>query len=111
MKKNCCGKAAKVVAIVGALNWGLVGAFNFNLVHAIFGSVLWLERLVYVVVGIAGVVLAVKMAKSCSSGSCGSSKGGCCGGSKMMDNAMEMKKEGSCKGGSCSGKGGSCSGK
>jgi len=46
-----------VLVVVGAINWGLVGLFNFNLVEVVFGAVPWLERLIYVLVGVAGVVL------------------------------------------------------
>lgn len=51
--------AALILVIVGGLNWGLVGLFGFNLVEAVFGAVPILERLIYVVVGAAAVVLAV----------------------------------------------------
>lgn len=54
-------KAVHVVSfalvVVGAINWGLVGLFDFNLVELVFGAVPWLERLIYVLVGVAGVVL------------------------------------------------------
>lgn len=49
---------ALVLVIVGALNWGLVGAFNFNLVQALFGDSA-LAALVYILVGISGIVLAI----------------------------------------------------
>lgn len=45
---------ALALIIVGALNWGLVGLFRFDLVAAIFGADTLLSRLVYVVVGVAG---------------------------------------------------------
>lgn len=41
---------ALTLVLVGALNWGLVGLFNFNLLTTLFGS-LGLERVVYVLVG------------------------------------------------------------
>ena len=41
--------------IVGGLNWGLVGAFNFDLVATIFGAGSLLARLVYVVVGLSAL--------------------------------------------------------
>ncbi len=41
--------------IVGCINWGLVGLFNFNLVEAIFGSISWITSLIYILVGVAGV--------------------------------------------------------
>ena len=45
--------------IVGGLNWGLVGAANFNLVAALFGEGSMLSNLVYVLVGISALVQAV----------------------------------------------------
>jgi len=49
---------ALVLVIVGAVNWGLVGMFQFDLVAALFGSASALSRLVYSLVGLAGIVLA-----------------------------------------------------
>ncbi len=46
---------ALTVVIIGALNWLLIGLFDFNLVETIFGSVTWLERLIYIIVGIGGL--------------------------------------------------------
>lgn len=46
---------ALVIAIVGAVVWGLIGLFNFNLVSFLFGSMSWLSRIIYVVVGICGL--------------------------------------------------------
>ena len=41
--------------IVGALNWLLVGLFKFNLVDIIFGELSLLSRIIYALVGIAGI--------------------------------------------------------
>ena len=41
--------------IVGALNWLLVGLFKFNLVDSIFGELSLLSRIIYALVGIAGI--------------------------------------------------------
>jgi uncharacterized protein len=49
---------ALTLATIGALNWGLSGAANFNLVRRIFGRGSLLERAIYVVVGLAGLDLA-----------------------------------------------------
>ncbi len=49
---------AMILVIVGALNWGLVGFFQFDLVAALFGPASALSRLVYALVGISGIVLA-----------------------------------------------------
>ena len=50
---------ALVLTIIGAINWGLIGLFDFNLVGAIFGGpTSTLARLIYTLVGIAGVILS-----------------------------------------------------
>jgi len=49
--------AALVLTIIGALNWGLVGLFRFNLVSFLFGGIPFLETLIYVIVGLAGLWL------------------------------------------------------
>jgi uncharacterized membrane protein YuzA (DUF378 family) len=51
------GIAALALAILGALNWLLVGLFRFNLVSAIFGDMSTLSRIIYVLVGFAGLYL------------------------------------------------------
>lgn len=51
---------ALILLIVGAINWGLVGLFQFDLVAALFGgSGALISRIVYVLVGIAGVYEAI----------------------------------------------------
>lgn len=51
---------AAVLLVIGGLNWGLIGLFNFNLVTMLFGSLPALESIVYVVVGLAAVYQAVQ---------------------------------------------------
>lgn len=46
---------ALVLIIIGAINWGLVGIFNFNLVEAIFGGISVITRIIYILVGISGL--------------------------------------------------------
>lgn len=48
-------KIALAFIVIGALNWGLIGIFRFNLVDAIFGSMSILSRIVYILVGISGL--------------------------------------------------------
>ena len=48
-------KIALVLIIVGALNWGLIALFNFDLVAAIFGDMTVLSRIVYGLVGLSGL--------------------------------------------------------
>jgi uncharacterized membrane protein YuzA (DUF378 family) len=50
---------AAILVIVGALNWGLVGLFNFNLVAFLFGTSI-LATIVYLLVGASGVYQAVQ---------------------------------------------------
>ena len=52
--------AALILIIVGGLNWGLVGVFNFDLVAAIFGEMAILARIVYILVGVSAVYSAVR---------------------------------------------------
>lgn len=47
---------ALTLVIIGALNWLLVGLFNYNLVDAIFGTMSVISRIIYILVGIAGLV-------------------------------------------------------
>jgi uncharacterized protein len=58
---------AFILAVVGAINWGLVGAFDVNVVEMVLGSVAWLERLVYVLVGLSGILLVATHRKECKS--------------------------------------------
>lgn len=46
---------ALVLIIIGAINWGLIGLFNFNLVDTIFGTMSIISRIIYILVGISGV--------------------------------------------------------
>lgn len=56
---------AFVLLVVGGLNWGLVGLFDWNLVNAVFGSVAWLEQLVYILVGLSALWLLFEHKKAC----------------------------------------------
>ena len=48
---------AYILVIVGALNWGLVGIFGFDLVATIFGEMSILARIVYGLVGVSAIIL------------------------------------------------------
>lgn len=84
--KNCCHEKgcalkiiSKVLVVVGALNWGLIGLGMllgktvdvWNLVHKIFGSMGSVEAIIYVLVGVAAVmkIFGCKCPK-CLSGTC-----------------------------------------
>ena len=49
-------KVALVFTIIGAIVWGLIGLFDFNLVEAIFGDDNALSRIVYTIVGLCGLI-------------------------------------------------------
>lgn len=48
-------KIALLLIIIGAINWGLIGFFKFNLVDSIFGTMSILSRIIYALVGISGL--------------------------------------------------------
>ncbi|CDD66780.1 uncharacterized protein BN803_00944 [Firmicutes bacterium CAG:882] len=48
---------ALTIAIIGAINWGLIGFFKFDLVAFLFGNLTVLSRIIYAVVGICGLYL------------------------------------------------------
>lgn len=48
-------KIALILIIIGAINWGLIGFFNFDLVAAIFGNMSIISRIIYALVGISGL--------------------------------------------------------
>jgi len=61
---------AFILVIIGGLNWGLVGlgmwfGGNWNVVNLIFGSIGWLEALIYVLVGVSALYLCFTHKKTC----------------------------------------------
>lgn len=57
--------AAFLLTVVGALNWGLIGLFNLNLVMLLLGSMPMVEKLVYILVGVSAVYLTATHMKDC----------------------------------------------
>lgn len=53
---NTLFKTTLVLGIIGCINWGLVGLFNFNLVEYLLGDGSLITRIVYILVMIAGLV-------------------------------------------------------
>lgn len=77
--KSCV--VCKIVGLlvgVGAVNWGLVGAFHFNLVTKLLGEASGKARAVYILIGIAGLLKLLSMVKCCpcqkTDAACGSKK-------------------------------------
>ncbi len=62
-KGKCVGMMiAKILVIIGGINWGLVGIgmlykADWNVVHLILGSISWLEAVVYLLVGVSAVMM------------------------------------------------------
>lgn len=58
---------AFLLVIIGAVNWGLIGAFELNLVHKLLGGLVngWLERAIYILVGVSALVLLATHMKDC----------------------------------------------
>ncbi|HHU23883.1 MAG TPA: DUF378 domain-containing protein [Bacilli bacterium] len=56
-------KIALVFVIIGALNWGLVGLFNFNLVAFLFDNIsVVISRIIYSIIGVAGIISIASLA-------------------------------------------------
>lgn len=49
-------KISLVLTIIGAFVWGLIGLFDFNLVDAIFGVGSIISKIIYIIVGISGII-------------------------------------------------------
>ena len=57
MKNTALDATALTLSIIGAVNWGLIGLFKFDLVAFLFGSMTLLSRIIYTIVGICGIYL------------------------------------------------------
>jgi len=49
-------KTALVISIIGCINWGLIGMFDYNLVDSLFGAGSLLSRIIYVLVFASGIL-------------------------------------------------------
>ena len=61
------------LVLIGALNWGLIGAFNFDLVAFLFGEMTILTRIIYTLVGISSIlyfILSFRDTTECTSCNC-----------------------------------------
>ena len=64
---GCCVvcKIIGLLVIIGALNWGLVGIFQMNLVSKLLGDMTMPSRVVYGLVGVAGLLKLISCFKPC----------------------------------------------
>ncbi len=58
-KLSVIDKVSFILVLIGALNWGLVGLANFDLVQAIFGAIPLISRIVYILIGAAAINIVV----------------------------------------------------
>lgn len=63
-EKNAVDMVARILVIIGGLNWGLVGAINLDVVKAIFGSVPILQQVVYLLVGLSALYMLLGLFKN-----------------------------------------------
>lgn len=64
MKLNVLDWIAIILVVIGAINWGLVGWLDYNLIDSIFGVSSTLARIIYAVVGVAGLWVIYTVTKS-----------------------------------------------
>ena len=57
MNTNWLDYTLLTLVIIGAINWGLIGFFRFDLVAFLFGDMSWLSRVVYALVGLCGLYM------------------------------------------------------
>lgn len=57
MRNGTIDAVILTLVIIGAVNWGLIGFFGFNLVSTVFGSMTWVSRIIYALVGLGGLYL------------------------------------------------------
>ena len=55
MERNWLDITALILIIIGAINWGLIGFFEFDLIIYFFGTLTAVTRIIFAVVGIAGI--------------------------------------------------------
>ena len=55
MERNWLDVVSLILIIIGAINWGLIGFFNLDLISMIFGTMSMITRTIFAVVGIAGI--------------------------------------------------------
>lgn len=82
-KMNAIDWVAMILLIVGGLNWGLYGAFEYDLVASIFGDLTMVSKIVYILVGLSALYMIFGAAKM------GGGKG------TMMEDKGGMNKMGS----------------
>ncbi|MBQ3513754.1 MAG: DUF378 domain-containing protein [Lachnospiraceae bacterium] len=55
MRTNGLDYTILTIVIIGAINWGLIGFFGFDLINVVFGNMTLLSRIIYAIVGLSGL--------------------------------------------------------
>lgn len=55
MRTNGLDYTILTIVIIGAINWGLIGFFGFDLINVLFGNMTLLSRIIYAIVGLSGL--------------------------------------------------------
>ena len=55
MERNWLDVVCLILIIIGAVNWGLIGFFSLDIISVIFGNMSMISRIIYAVIGIAGI--------------------------------------------------------
>lgn len=63
MTKSTLEWVALILVVVGGINWGLVGIMNLDLVEAILGSIPMVQKIVYILVGVAALYMGYSQMK------------------------------------------------
>ena len=63
MNKSVISWIAWILVIIGAINWGLIGIFEWNLVDAIFGMGSIVSMIIYILVGVSGLWMIYELFK------------------------------------------------
>ncbi len=61
MRLNALDWVSQILILIGGLNWGLVGLFQYDLIAALFGPMSAAGRVIYIIVGIAAIVEVVSL--------------------------------------------------
>ncbi len=54
-----------MLVIIGAVNWGLIGLFGLDVVGLVFGHMTFVTRIIYLLVGVSGVMVVLDMKAKC----------------------------------------------
>lgn len=63
MRRNALDTVAYVLVIIGGINWGLIGFFNYNLIDGIFGFDSVISHIIYALVGLAALYMIYLLTK------------------------------------------------